>query len=251
MKDLLRLFRTSLKLTVTTVLAATVFTTVAQAQIAAPPAGDPSSRSQATSSAAAPTTPPLPSAADMAADASAFDGLLGQINNWAQKTNTDLGKARADKWKADGNTKQQGQSNVDSLQRNLTAALPQFITQLQATPQQLAPNLKLYRNLNALYDVLASVAESTGAFGSKDAYQPLADDTGRLDSLRRQVADRLDWLSGVRDNEIGALRIQLQAARAQIAAAPPKKVSDEAAPAEKKPTKKKAKKTTAKPPAAQ
>jgi len=49
---------------------------------------------------------------------------------------------------------------VDSIQRNLQSALPETLAQLNGSPEDLGASFKLYRNLDALYDVFGSVVES-------------------------------------------------------------------------------------------
>ena len=76
---------------------------------------------------------------------------------------------------------------MDSIQRNLQNALPEMIGQLRNAPEDLPATFKLYRNLDALYDVLGSVVESTGAFGSKDDFQALANDLSSFEGTRKQI----------------------------------------------------------------
>src|SRR5512140_2760163 len=87
---------------------------------------------------------------------------LIQLQQAAQDGNVALGRLRVDKLKTGGDQKQQAQSNVESLQRNLSAALPELLQKERANPQDLSVNFKLYRNLSAVYDVLASVTEAAG-----------------------------------------------------------------------------------------
>ena len=85
-----------------------------------------------------------------------------------------------------------------------------------------------------------SVAESAGAFGSKDEFQSLENDVSAFEKTRRSVADRMETLAGAKEVEVTRLRAALQSAQANTAAPPPKKiVVDDAAPV-KKPVKKKA-----------
>lgn len=178
---------------------------------------------------------------------SELNQILGTLNQTSQNTQNDLSRLRIEHWKADSNTKKQTESDADSVQRNLKDALPTMVTQLQNAPENLALTFKLYRNLDALYDVLGSVAESAGAFGSKDEFQSLGNDINAIDSSRHALAGRMDRLSVAKDNEIGELRIALQNARAAI---PPKKtVIDDTEPVKKPvPHKKTIKpKTTTKP----
>ncbi len=180
---------------------------------------------------------------DMAADLTAYGEMLGRLRDLAQRTAGDLGRIRIDKWKADSSVKQDSQSQAASLQRNLTAALPEIIQKAQAAPQDLAPSFKLYRNLNVVYDVLSVTAENAGAFGPKEQYEPLAADIGELDQLRRGLADRLDWLSGVRDSQLGQLRQQLAAAQQAASRQKQEASSDTSSTSTtKKPTPKKKKK---------
>jgi hypothetical protein len=168
-----------------------------------------------------------------------LNGMLSQLEQASQATQLDLAKLRIEKWKVDSESKRQTQGNVESVQRNLQAALPEMITELRASPENLAATFKLYRNLDALYNVFGSVAESTGAFGSKDEFQALENDLSAFEKARRVFADRMESLAGAKEAEVARLRVALQSAQASISAEPPKKVvvDDDAPP--KKPAKKK------------
>lgn len=169
---------------------------------------------------------------------SELNQILGSLNQAAQSTQNDLSRLRIEKWKTDGNTKRQTQSDTESILKNLQNALPGILTQLQNSPESLAATFKTYRNLDALYDVLSSVVESTGAFGGKEEFQSLNNDLNAIDNSRHAVADRMDKLANVKENEIGQLRVALQEARAAI---PPKKtvVDDTEPPGKKTPVRKK------------
>ena len=175
-----------------------------------------------------------------------LSNLLTQLERAALDANGALGRLRIDKWKTNSEQKQQAQANAESLQRNLSYAIPELTGKIRQAPQDLSANFKLYRNLNALYDVLANVAESAGAFGPKDQYQALEQPTASIDEVRRALGDRLDQLTAAKEAELDRLRAQVQAVGAAQAAVPPKKIviDDNEAP---KPKKSKAKKTTAKP----
>jgi hypothetical protein len=180
--------------------------------------------------------------------ASELNLLISQLLQTSQATQADLSKTRVEKWKTDSNTKHQTQANIESIQRNLQSAMPEIINQLQASPENLNATFKLYRNLDALYDVFGSVVESAGAFGSKDEFQSLGNDLSNLEHTRRSFADRLDNLSAAKENELAQLRNQVKAAQAAAASAPPKKVVvDDTEPKKTTTTKKKTskpKKTT-------
>ncbi len=170
-----------------------------------------------------------------------LNGMLQQLEAASKDTQSDLVKLRIEKWKADGSYKKQMLGNVDSVQRNLQGALPEIIAQLRTMPEDLPATFKLYRNLDALYDVLGSVAEGAGAFGSKDDLQSLSNDLSAFEGTRKQLAERIDNLSKSKEAEITRLRTDLKTAQASLeAATPPKKtVVDDTEPPKKPATTKK------------
>ncbi|HWR35919.1 MAG TPA: hypothetical protein VN622_08645 [Clostridia bacterium] len=178
-----------------------------------------------------------------AGDIGQLNRILGRLQEVAQTSTLQISKLRIEKWKADSRVKQQAQANAESLQRNLSAALPELVGKVRNAPQDLGANFRLYRNLNVLYDVFVSFTESAGAFGPKDQYEALAQQVGTVDALRRQLGDRFDQLLISKDMEISQLRNQVRALAQAKAAEPPKKiVVDDTIPS--KPKKKKAKPAT-------
>ena len=166
--------------------------------------------------------------------------LLSQLEETSQAAQLDLAKLRIDKWRTDSNTKRQEQANVESLSRNLHAALPEIIAELRTSPENLTSTFKLYRNLDAVYDVFGSVVESTGAFGPKDDFQALENDLTALEKSRRSFADRMETLASAKEAELNRMRNEVRAAQVTSTPIVPKKiVVDDTEPA-KKPVKKKA-----------
>ena len=171
---------------------------------------------------------------------------LGQLDQAARQTVVDLGRLRVEKWKTDADAKQQARDNVDSLEKNLSSALPALVQQVESNPASVGAAVKLYHNLNVVYDVLSSVVESTGAFGSKDDYQALATDVANLDNVRRNIADTVEQMATSQDLAYARLANEVRMQQAAAAAEPPKKVIvDDTEPAPKKTVKKKKKTTSA------
>jgi hypothetical protein len=167
-----------------------------------------------------------------------LNGLLSQLEQASQAAQLDLAKLRVDKWKTDSGNKRQTQANVESIQRNLQSAMPEIVGQLRSSPEDLTATFKLYRNLDALYDVFGSVVESAGAFGSKEEFQAMENDLAAFEKSRRSFAERLETLSGAKEMELTRLRTALQNAQAS-ASQPPKKVVVDDTEQPKKPVKKK------------
>src|SRR5579862_9688529 len=169
-----------------------------------------------------------------------LNGLLSQLEATSKDTQADLVKLRIEHWKADSGYKKQALGNVDSIQRNLQGALPEMLAQLRSAPENLPATFKLYRNLDALYDVLGSVVEGAGAFGSKDDLQSLSNDLSSFEGTRKQLAQRMETLSAAKESEIVRLREDLKTARTAVPVAPPAKiVVDDTQPPKKPAAKKK------------
>jgi hypothetical protein len=168
-----------------------------------------------------------------------LNGILTQLKQTAQSMQTDLQKMRIEKWNTDASTKKQALSDSDSIQRNLQSTLPDTIAQLNYSPEDVAVGFKLYRNLDALYDVFGSVAELAGAFGSKDEAQSLGNDLNELQASRKAFGERMQKLSASKEDELTRLRAQVKTLSAAPPPPPKKVVIDDTEPAPK-PAKKKA-----------
>jgi len=166
------------------------------------------------------TTPAPP--AQVQPVAASVLSALPQFQEIAASSRADLARLRVDRWKMDSTSRRQAQTDADSLQRNLSEALPELIALMQANPQSLAAAFKLYRNLNALHDVMASLAETAGAFGTQDDFQSLSTDSSNLDRLRRALAEDLEQATITADAAIVHLQTQVQQTAA--ASAPVQKI---------------------------
>jgi hypothetical protein len=174
---------------------------------------------------------------------------LERLEAAASQVSLEIGRLRVDKWKA-GSAKSAAQTNADSVQRNLTSALPGLIGAVRAAPEDLNAEFKLYRNLNALCDVVSSLTDATRAFGPNSDYEALAQQSQVLDSIRRKLGDSLEQQTATTQQELNHLRVQTKVQQEQLAAAaaaPPKQIVV----AQTEPPKKAApkKKTVAKKPA--
>ena len=176
---------------------------------------------------------------------------LEKLEAAASQVSLDIGRLRVDKWKTGSIAKSAAQTNADSVQRNLTSALPGLIGAVRSAPEDLNAEFKLYRNLNALCDVVSSLTDATRAFGPNSDYEALAQQSQVLDSIRRKLGDSLEQQTVTTQQELNHLRVQTKAQQEQLAAAaaaPPKQIVVAQTEVPKKPAPKK--KTVAKKPAA-
>ena len=162
--------------------------------------------------------------------------ILSDLQRTTQAVNGDLSRLRIERWKADGTEKQQMQQVVESLQKNITMAVPGLINDLQAAPGSVSKAFKLYHDMNVVYEFMNSLAEAAGAYGKREEYEPLANDASALDKARQN-------LSGYIEQTANNLEIQARKpappASTQAAQAPKKVVIDDDTPAPKKTRKKK------------
>ena len=223
-----------------TFLAVLMLAVTAAAQTSYPPP-PPGRAGNSTASPAAPAQPNSTAPVDA-------NAILSQLGQTTAALDSTLGTLRIEKWKTGSQEKSQLQSNAESIRRNVTAALPGMVQDVRNAPDNLAPSFKLYRNVGALYDVLASLTEAAGAFGPKDEYRDLSQELQQLDGARHNLADRLEQLAGAKDAELARLSAQLKQAQAAV---PPKKIVVDNSDETPKPKKKKKSSSTSAQPAAQ
>lgn len=166
--------------------------------------------------------------ANPAAEASA---ILNQINTASSNTQQDVAQLRIDKWKIDGDAKRRAESRAESISRNLTAALPGMLDAIRVAPNSLAANFKLYRNLSALNDPMAALADDA-ASGPKEDRNALALDLENFERARLALGERLERLTASADSDLAKLRVGSKNA---AATGPKKIIIDDTAPPPKKP----------------
>ena len=86
--------------------------------------------------------------------------------------------------------------------------------------------------------MLGSVAESAGAFGSKDEFQSLSNDLNAIERSRRSLGERLETLSASKETELASCAPRSRLCRLHAAAPPKKIVVDDNEPKKPAPKKK-------------
>jgi len=131
------------------------------------------------------------------------------------------------KWKAPKEVKEQTQSDIASIQRNMKTTLPGLLDAAKAAPGTVAPAFAVYRNVCALYDVLLRVAETATLAGPQQDAALLEAELQKLDTAKKSLGSSIFDAASSRDTEIVQLRASNTQLKEQIAAAvqaPPKKV---------------------------
>ena len=155
------------------------------------------------------------------------------------------------RWKAPGEVKNAAQQNAGSIQRDLSDTLPGLLSKADAAPATVPPAFAVYRNIDALYDVLLRVCGTAALAAPQGEADALFSSLNKLEDARRQLGDAILNASQQREDQVVKLEaaVRAAAAAAQAQAPPPKTTVVEDGAAPPPPTKKK-RKPAAKPPAA-
>jgi hypothetical protein len=170
----------------------------------------------------------------------ALGNALQQVSVASAHLRRALNSINVPKWKAPGDVRQTTASDVDSMQRDVSDTLPNLINTALADPAKVSPAFSVYRNVDALYDVLLRVSETAQLAGSNDA-RLLEEQRSTLEDARTQLGAALLQSAQAQDAEVVHLR---SAAVAAPPAPPAKTVIDDGPATTSKPS---AKKRTHKP----
>jgi hypothetical protein len=170
-------------------------------------------------SGAATAQAPPPTAAPAQAPAAAPAPAAFPMNNLrpalanVQNTLTSLNVAH---WKAPNDIRATTQQDINSMQRDLNTTLPTLMAQADAAaaggPTALSPAFAVFRNLDALYDVLLRVTETAGLAGSSSDASSLEQARAGLEDGRANLGTWLLQAIGAQDAKV---------AHAQATVAPP------------------------------
>lgn len=163
-----------------------------------------------------------------------LNAILLDIQKAAGSANTDIGRLRIEKWKTDADQKKQLQQIANSLQKNITNAVPGLINDVQTSKGGALSTFKLYDNINVLYEFLSGLADAAGAMGKREEYEPLAADAAAIDTARQKLSAYVEQVVGRLE---AASRTPAPAAQPQNATPVPGKkvvINDEETPKPKK-----------------
>jgi hypothetical protein len=142
-------------------------------------------------------------------------------------------------WKAPAETRTAVQQDITSMQRDLNATLPGLVAQAEANPTALSPAFAVFRNLDALYDVLLRVTETAALAGSGSDAGSLEDARAGLEDGRGKLGSWLLQSITAQDAQVVHLQTALAARPAPSPAASPNKIVVDDGPEAPKPRKKK------------
>lgn len=129
-----------------------------------------------------------------------------------------VGSLNTGKWKAPGDVKAAADRNLSSIQRDLAETLPNLISQADGAAGSVAPAFAVYRNIDALYDVLLRVNQTAMLAAPDNDASSVAAALERLESARKQLGDAI--VASAQDREAQIVKLQ-EAIKAAAAAPPP------------------------------
>ncbi len=180
-------------------------------------------------------------AADAPPAAPAFS--IGSLRPVLANVQTVIGDLSVARWKVTGGTRANVQQDVSSMQRDLINTLPGLMSQAEVgavtNPGALAPSFAVFRNIDALYDVLLRVTETAaGAGAGADASDLEAARTG-LEDGRAKLGAWLTQAISAQDAHLAHAPAPVPNSAPAPAAAGPNKVVVNDGPDAPKPHKKK------------
>ncbi len=129
-----------------------------------------------------------PLAAQAQAAATASSVLSPSLTQLRQS----LGNLRIDKWKAPGPVRQEASGNIGSITRDLDGTLPGLLATADNAPGAVSKNLPVFRNVDALYDVLLRVVETADLAAPENDTDSLHRALASLEDARRSLGDSLE-----------------------------------------------------------
>jgi len=131
-----------------------------------------------------------------------------------------LDTIRLDKWKGSNASRDETDTNISSIRRDLEQTLPPMLADADRAPDSITRVLPVFRNIGALYDVLLRVALVGRSSAPAPQSAALDQALTSLESSRRSLGDRLESTALVQEKQIGDLQVKLRAALAPPPPAP-------------------------------
>jgi hypothetical protein len=129
-----------------------------------------------------------------------------------------LSTVNIDKWKASSAIKSEADGNLNSVQRDIDQTLPGLVMAADAAPDSTSKALPVFRNVDALYDVMLRLDAAGRLAAPKDQVGALDDALSSIATARRTLGDQLQASADAQEQRM--TRLQQAAARPAPAPAP-------------------------------
>jgi hypothetical protein len=156
---------------------------------------------------------------------------------------TAVGEATLDKWKASPAIRTEADGNLRSIQRDLASTLPPLLAAADAAPDSPAKTLPVYRNVEALYDVMLRLDAAGRLAAPSNQISALDQALASIGDARRALGDQVQANAEGQEARVIHLQAALKAVPppapppAPVACIPPPPKKKVARPAAKPATK--------------
>jgi hypothetical protein len=116
-----------------------------------------------------------------------------------------------DRWRASNAIRDEAQSNLGSIQRDVQTTLPALLAAADAAPGSAGKVLPVYRNVEALYDVMLRVDAAARLAAPNDQMSAIDQALARLDDGRRALGDQLQQATDGQEKQVLHLQAALKA----------------------------------------
>lgn len=130
------------------------------------------------------------------------------------KLRSTISTLNTDKWKAPGAVREDARNNISSIRRDIDETLPPLLQTADAAPGSVAANLPVFRNIDALYDVLLRVVETAELAAPDTDGDALRGALTQMEDARRTFGDQLQTAAVNAEAQTKTLNAQLAAAQA-------------------------------------
>lgn len=141
--------------------------------------------------------------------------VLGQALADVQKTTANLDISR---WRTSRGVREAVQQDVDSIQRDLTKTLPGLLAPADASPESIPQSFAVYRNVDALYDVLLRVSEVADFAAPDEEAETITASLQQLHASRDTLGDAILRVSQQHEAQMREFEAAMRAAKTEQAA---------------------------------
>lgn len=149
------------------------------------------------------------------------DVLSAALNQVSQA----LGNMNVSRWKAPGEVRGAAQQNAESIQRDLHDTLPGLLAQADAAPGSVTAIFPVYRNIDALYDVLLRISQSANLAAPREEAANIDSALSQLESARKNLGNAVFSAAKAREDEVVKLHTLIAQNAAAARQAPPPKTT--------------------------
>lgn len=125
---------------------------------------------------------------------------------------------RIDKWKDVNGVRDETAANMNSIRTDLETTLPALLATADAAPGSVVKVLPVFRNVDALYDVLLRIAQSGAICAPRPQVAALEQAVASLETSRRTLGDRLEGAASTQEQLLLDTQAALRARPVPVAA---------------------------------